>query len=181
MNTHPGATRALFFSTTAFAVAFAVWGLLSGLAPIFKQQYGLTTSQVSLMVAIPVLLGSVGRLPMGLLADRYGAKPVLVALLLSVAIPAYALAITHSYPSLLLWGFFLGLAGTCFSVGVAYTSPWFAKEQQGFALGVFGAGNIGQSIAVFGAPVLAARLGVHWSGVWSSWRARASPLSRGQA
>src|SRR5437764_575654 len=69
MNAHPGARRALFLSTTAFAVAFSVWGLLSGLAPIFKQQYGLTATQVSLMVAIPVLLGSVGRLPMGLLAD----------------------------------------------------------------------------------------------------------------
>jgi NNP family nitrate/nitrite transporter-like MFS transporter len=160
INAQPGARRALFLSTTAFAVAFAAWGLLSGLAPILKQQYGLTTTQVSLMVAIPVLLGSIGRLPMGLLADRWGAKPVLVGLLFAITVPALALAAVHSYPGLLLWGFFLGLAGTSFSVGVAYTSPWFSKEQQGFALGVFGAGNVGQSIAVFGAPVLAARWGL---------------------
>jgi NNP family nitrate/nitrite transporter-like MFS transporter len=159
MNSQPGARRALFLSTSAFAVAFAVWGLLSGLAPIFKQQYGLSATQVSLMVAIPVLLGSVGRLPMGLLADRYGAKPILVGLLFFIALPAFALAASHDYRHLLFWGFFLGMAGTSFSVGVAFTSPWFAKEQQGFALGVFGAGNIGQSVAVFGAPFLAAHFG----------------------
>ena len=160
MNAQPGAKRALFLSTTAFAVAFAVWGLLSGLAPIFKQQYGLTATQVSLMVAIPVLLGSIGRLPMGLLADRSGAKPILVGLLLFITLPTLALAISHGYQSLLLWGFFLGAGGTSFAVGIAYTSPWFSKEQQGLALGVFGAGNIGQSVAVFGAPVLAARFGL---------------------
>lgn len=160
MNTQPGARRALFLSTTAFAVAFAVWGLLSGLAPIFKQQYGLTDTQRSLMVAIPVILGSIGRLPMGLLADRYGAKPILVALLLFIALPAFGLAVNHDYHHLLLWGFFLGLAGTSFSVGVAFTSPWFAKEEQGFALGVFGVGNIGQSVAVFGAPLLVAHFGM---------------------
>src|SRR6476469_5348997 len=95
MNAQPGARRALFLSTAAFAVAFAAWGLLSGLAPILKQQYGLTTTQVSLMVVIPVLLGSIGRLPMGLLADRWGAKSVLVGLLFTIAVPALALAGVH--------------------------------------------------------------------------------------
>jgi MFS transporter, NNP family, nitrate/nitrite transporter len=159
MDQHPGASRALFLSTAAFGVAFAVWGLLSGLAPVFKQQYGLTQTQVSLMVAIPVLLGSVGRLPMGLLADRCGAKPVLAGLLLASSVPALALAAARDYHSLLFWGFFLGLAGTTFSVGVAYTSPWFSKEKQGVALGIFGIGTGGQSIAVFGGPLLAAKLG----------------------
>jgi NNP family nitrate/nitrite transporter-like MFS transporter len=154
------AKRALFLSTTAFAIAFAVWGLLSGLAPLFKQQYGLTATQVSLMVAIPVLLGSVGRLPMGLLADRCGPKPVLAALLLATAVPALALAFFQGYSSLIAWGFLLGLGGTTFSVGVAYTSPWFPKERQGFALGVFGIGTGGQSIAVFGGPFLAGALGM---------------------
>ncbi len=160
MNADPGAKRALFLSTTAFAVAFSVWGLLSGLAPIFKQQYGLTATQISLVVAIPVLLGSIGRLPMGLLADRYGAKPILGSLLLFITLPAFALAAFHRYPDLLVLGFFLGMAGTSFSVGVAFTSPWFSKEQQGFALGVFGVGTIGQSAAVFVAPLLAMRFGI---------------------
>lgn len=160
METHPGANKALFLSTVAFAIAFGVWGLLSGLAPLFKQSLGLTQTQVSLMVATPVLLGSLGRLPLGLLADRLGPKPVLGALLLLSAIPALALAFRHDYDSLLLWGFFLGLAGTSFSVGVAYTSPWFPKARQGTALGIFGMGTGGQSIAVFGAPVLAGALGI---------------------
>src|SRR5438067_2412469 len=160
MNTQPGARRALFLATTAFAVAFAAWGLLSGLAPTFKQQYHLTTTQVSLMVAIPVLLGSVGRLPIGLLADHCGARAVMVSLLLFILLPALALAAAHSYTALLLGGFFLGMAGTSFAVGVAYTSPWFSKEQQGVALGVFGVGTIGQSVAVFVAPLLAMRFGI---------------------
>jgi NNP family nitrate/nitrite transporter-like MFS transporter len=160
MTSQPGATRALFLSTTAFAIAFAVWGLLAGLAPLLSRQYGLTAMQVSLMVAIPVLLGSIGRLPMGLLADRYGPRAVLATLLLGITVPALGLARATSYPQLLAWGFFLGLAGTAFSVGVAFTSPWFSRERQGFALGVFGAGNIGQSLAVFGGPVLAQRFGM---------------------
>lgn len=160
MDTRTGANKALFLSTVAFAVAFAVWGLLSGLAPLFKQKLGLTQTQVSLMVATPVLLGSVGRLPLGLLADRFGPKPVLGTLLLVSAVPALALAFRQDYQSLLFWGFFLGLAGTTFSVGVAFTSPWFPKERQGTALGIFGVGTGGQSIAVFGAPVLAGALGI---------------------
>src|SRR4051812_39145350 len=97
MGTQSGANRALFLSTVGFAVAFAVWGLLSGLAPVFKQQYHLTQTQVSLMVAIPVLLGSVGRLPVGLLADRIGPKRVFVALMLLASIPALALAFHRTY------------------------------------------------------------------------------------
>ncbi len=159
MKPQPGASRALFLATVAFGVSFAVWGLLSGLAPALKQQYHLTATQGSLMVAIPVLFGALGRLPMGLLADRYGAKPVLGGLLLVSALPAFALAWTAGYAGFLAWGFVLGLAGTTFAVGVAFVSPWYPKERQGFALGVFGMGNIGQSVAVFGGPVLLAQLG----------------------
>jgi MFS transporter, NNP family, nitrate/nitrite transporter len=160
MDTQRGQNRALFLSTTAFGLAFAVWGLLSGLAPLFKQQYGLTQTQVSLMVAIPVLLGSLGRLPAGLLADRYSAKPVMVALLLGCSVPAFALAFFRDNSSLMAWGFLLGLGGMTFSVGVAYTSPWFSREKQGMALGIFGMGTGGQSLAVFGGPVIAARFGM---------------------
>src|SRR5579862_2643073 len=161
MNDRPagGEGRALTLSTLAFAIAFAVWGLLSGLAPVLKQQLGLTSTQVSLMVAVPVLLGSLGRLPMGLLADRYGGRIVMGALLAATSIPAFALAFRHDYTSALAWGFFLGLGGTTFSVGVAFTSRWFAAERQGLALGIFGIGTGGQSGAVFVAPVLAARFG----------------------
>ncbi|HEX7176068.1 MAG TPA: MFS transporter [Pyrinomonadaceae bacterium] len=155
----PGAARALFLSTTAFAVSFAVWGLVAALAPTFTQMYDLSAKAKSLMIAVPVLLGSLGRLPAGMLADRFGGRRVFAALLVLSALPAVGIAFSTSYAQLLLLGLFLGMAGTTFSVGVGFTSKWFAPEKQGAALGVFGMGNIGQSIAVFGAPVLALALG----------------------
>lgn len=160
MDNQPGANRALFLSTVGFAAAFAVWGLLSGLAPLFKQDYHLSQTQVSLMVAVPVLLGSIGRLPVGLLSDRIGPKRLMVALLMLSSIPALALAFHRSYPLLLFWGFLLGLGGTVFSVGVGMCSPWFPKERQGAALGIFGLGTGGQSAAVFLGPLLARQFGI---------------------
>jgi NNP family nitrate/nitrite transporter-like MFS transporter len=154
-----GAARALFFSTTAFAVSFAVWGLIAALAPTFTQAYGLSAKAKSLMIAIPVLLGSLGRLPAGMLADRFGGRKVFAALLVLAAIPAVAVSFSSSYVQLLFLGLFLGVAGTTFSVGVSFTSKWFSADKQGTALGIYGMGNIGQSIAVFGAPVLALWLG----------------------
>lgn len=160
-NLKPGAARALFLSTTAFAVSFAVWGLVAALAPTFAQTYGLSAKAKSLMIAIPVLLGSIGRLPAGMLADRFGGRKTFTALLLLSAIPAIGIGLSNSYTQLLWLGVFVGIAGTSFAIGVSFTSKWFTREQQGTALGIFGMGNIGQSIAVFGAPVLAI-----WLGSW---------------
>lgn len=157
----PGAARALFLSTTAFAVSFAVWGLIAALAPTFAQAYGLSAKAKSFMIAIPVLLGSIGRLPAGMLADRFGGRKTFTALLLLSAIPAIGIGLSNSYTQLLWLGVFIGIAGTSFAIGVSFTSKWFTKEQQGTALGIFGMGNIGQSIAVFGAPVLTL-----WLGSW---------------
>ncbi len=157
----PGAARALFFSTTAFAVSFAVWGLIAALAPTFTQIYNLSATEKSLLIAIPVLLGSIGRLFSGMLADRFGGRLVFSALLVFSAIPAIAVGFSTSYTQLLLLGLFLGIAGTTFPVGVGFTSKWFSSEKQGTALGIYGMGNIGQSIAVFFAPVLAL-----WFGDW---------------
>lgn len=153
-------SKNLFLATIAFAVAFSVWGLISGLAPLFKVELGLSATQASLVIAIPVLLGSVGRIPMGLLSDRFGGRLIFSCLLVFCVIPLLALAVNRSYPSLIFWGFWLGLAGSSFAVGVAFVSRWFPPEQQGTALGIYGAGNIGQSIAVFFGPVLARAIGV---------------------
>ncbi len=158
--------RQLFLSTMAFAFSFAVWGLLGALAPIFKKELQLSQTQASLMIAIPVLLGSIGRFPMGILADRYGGRLVMSLLLVFAIIPAAGIALSSSYQSLLFWAFFLGLAGTSFAVGVAFTSKWFDAAHQGTALGIFGAGNIGQSIAVFFAPRLATAFGSWHPVVW---------------
>jgi NNP family nitrate/nitrite transporter-like MFS transporter len=153
--------RALSLATLGFAITFAVWGMISALAPRFVELYQLSFVQKSVLIAIPVLLGSLGRLPMGILADKYGGRKVFGLLLLFCVIPAVGASFASSYASLLAWGFVIGCAGSSFSVGVAFTSKWFRAEQQGTALGIYGMGNIGQSIAVFGAPALVA-----FSGDW---------------
>lgn len=154
-----GAGAELLLSTLAFAVAFALWGMISPLAKTFQTQFHLTESQAWLVLAVPVLLGSLGRLPMGMLADRWGGRIVFGVLLLVSAACAFALSYATSYAALIAGGFALGLAGTSFAVGVAFTSKWFPPKKQGFALGVYGAGNIGQSIALFSLPVLAKSIG----------------------
>jgi len=162
MTTDPktgGAGKALFFSTTAFAVSFAVWGLMGALAPKFAEIYSLSATQKSVMIAVPVLLGSLGRILAGLAADKFGGRIVMSALLVFSAVPAIAIGMSTSYNQLIVFGLLLGLAGTTFPVGVGFTSRWFAAEKQGTALGVYGMGNIGQSVAVFGAPVLVAYFG----------------------
>ncbi len=150
---------ALVLATLAFAVSFAIWGLLAGLMPSLKKELHLTASQASLLVAVPVILGSLGRIPAGLLADRYGGKSVMSALLFLMIVPTVILGFTHSYYAILVTAAFLGLGGMTFSVGVTFVSRWYPPEKQGTALGIFGAGNVGQSIAVFSVPVLAMYLG----------------------
>jgi NNP family nitrate/nitrite transporter-like MFS transporter len=139
----------------AFAIAFAVWGLISGLGPTFKTLYHLTDFEAALAVALPVVLGSLLRLPMGILAERYGGRIVFTALLAFAILPAACIALVHSYAGLLIGGFFLGAAGSTFAVGVSFTNKWFPPERQGLALGLFGLGTAGQSAAVFFAPRLA--------------------------
>jgi NNP family nitrate/nitrite transporter-like MFS transporter len=112
-----------------------------------------------LLIAVPVLLGSIGRIPMGILTDKFGGRVVFGALLLFCLIPALGASFTSSYESLIAWGFLLGFAGASFSVGVGFASKWFPAKQQGTALGIYGMGNIGQSIAVFGAPAIVAATG----------------------
>lgn len=153
--------KALVLSTLAFGVTFAIWGLLSGLMPILKKELALTATQASLLVAAPVIIGSLGRLPMGMLADKLGGKKVLAALLILSVIPAIIVGCVHGYDAFLLAAVCLGIAGTSFPVGILLVSRWFPQERQGTALGLYGAGNIGQSIAVFAAPVIAAQFGLH--------------------
>lgn len=150
---------ALTLATLAFAIAFAVWGIIAPMAKTFQTTLGLTEKQAWMLIAAPVLLGSIGRIPMGMLADRYGGRIVFSVLLLFVALPAFMLSRAHTYLEFLFWGLLLGFAGTSFSIGIAFTSRWFPPEKQGLALGIYGAGNIGQSIALFGVPMLASAWG----------------------
>src|SRR5579864_4167424 len=162
-GTGPMPKRQLALGTISFTICFAVGGVIIAFAPRFREIYHLSASQGALLVALPVLLGSLARLPMGLLTDRYRGRWIFTALMLVSAIPALLVPETTSYSSLLAVAFFLGIAGSSFAVGVGFVSPWFSREKQGAALGIFGLGNIGQSAAVFLGPVLAARIG--WENV----------------
>lgn len=165
-NSSPGSPLQLTLATGAFAVCFAVFGSVSAMMPLLKKQLGLDPIQVSIALALPVLLGSLGRIPLGALTDRFGGRIVFLFVLIASAIPAFMLGNVSSYAQLLFWGFFIGIALASFSVGIAFVSPWYPPQKQGSALGIYGAGNAGQSIAAFGAPVLAASVGFAW-GFWS--------------
>ena len=152
-------TRALVLATISFALSFAAWGLVGGLASVFTGLYGLTASQTALLVAVPVLLGSLARLPMGMLTDRFGGRLVFTALLAFSSLAAFVVPLTGSYGSLLVAAFLVGMAGSSFAVGAAFVSRWTPAARQGTALGVYGLGTMGQSLAVFVGPVVAARFG----------------------
>ena len=158
-------SKHLLLGTVSFTVCFAAWGLISAFAPQFRQQFHLSATQTAFLVAVPVLLGALARLPIGMLADRFGGRSVFTVLMFFVAVPVALVPAATTYRNLLILGFLLGLAGSSFAVGVGYVSRWFSMESQGSALGVYGLGNIGQSAAVFLGPVVAAAYGfraVYW-------------------
>jgi nitrate/nitrite transporter NarK len=159
-------TRPLALATISFALSFAAWGLVGGLAPVFGSLYSLSASQTALLVAVPVLLGSLARLPMGMLTDRFGGRPVFSALLAFSSLAAFVVPFTTSYQSLVLAAFLIGMAGSSFAVGAAFVSRWTPPARQGAALGVYGLGTMGQSLAVFVGPVVAARWG--WQTVFNA-------------
>jgi NNP family nitrate/nitrite transporter-like MFS transporter len=151
--------RHLTLGTLAFAVCFAAWGLVSAFAVRFRERLGLTATETAFLVAVPVLLGALARLPMGILADRFGGRVIFSGLMAAVALPVYLVPAAPTYPTLLVAAFFLGLAGSSFSVGVVYVSRWSPPARQGSALGLYGLGTMGQSAAVFLGPLLAGAIG----------------------
>ena len=153
------ARRQLALSTISFACCFAAWGLIGAFAPHFRTLFHLSATQTALLVAVPVLLGSLARIPMGMLTDRYGGRALFTILMLLVVAPALLVPLASSYSELLLVGLFLGMAGSSFAIGVGFVSRWFPPGQQGGALGIYGLGNAGQSAAVFLGPVLAGVVG----------------------
>jgi nitrate/nitrite transporter NarK len=156
--------RALALATISFTLSFAAWGLIGGLASVFTGLYNLTASQTALLVAVPVLLGSLARLPMGMMTDRFGGRLVFTALLAFAALAAFVVPLSRSYGSLLVAAFLIGMAGSSFAIGAAFVSRWTPAASQGAALGVYGLGTMGQSLAVFAGPVVASRLG--WEAVF---------------
>jgi MFS transporter, NNP family, nitrate/nitrite transporter len=136
-------------ATLGFAVNFWAWALLSPLGPLFKDRLGLTALQQALVVAVPVIVGSVGRIPVGALTDRFGARVMFPLISLATVVPVLYLGLSgySSLAGLLVGGFFLGLGGTTFAVGVPFVNAWFPPERRGLAIGIFGAGMGGTAIS----------------------------------
>ncbi|MBN3862632.1 NarK/NasA family nitrate transporter [Pseudomonas frederiksbergensis] len=146
----------LGMSTLAFTVCFMVWMMFAVLGVPIKELLQLNETQFGLLAATPVLTGSLVRLPLGLLTDRFGGRSVFFLLMLVCVAPLYLISHATAYWQFLVLGLFVGLAGGSFSVGIAYVAKWFDKENQGFAMGIFGAGNAGSAVTKFLAPALIA-------------------------
>lgn len=156
--TRRGQAAVLGLSTTGFTLLFAVWLMFGVLGIPIRDEFGLTDVQLSWIAAVAILNGAIWRLPAGMLADRIGGKRVFIAMLLLTAIPSYLVSQATSYSSLLVLAFLVGFAGNAFSVGIAWVSAWYPRERQGFALGVFGAGNVGASVTKLVGPLLIAAI-----------------------
>jgi NNP family nitrate/nitrite transporter-like MFS transporter len=146
--------KILFFSTLAFVVCFAAW-VINGVLITFLVNSGVfswSTVQVGWLLGVPILVGSVMRLPIGLLADKFGGKPVMIFILLFSALPMFLLSKANDYTSFLILSFMFGLTGSSFAAGVAFTSLWYPRQWQGTALGIFGAGNAGAAFTTLFAP-----------------------------
>lgn len=148
--------RILFLNTLAFTICFAAW-MINGVLVTFLVDNGVfnwSPIEIGWLLGVPVLVGSVFRLPIGMLTDRIGGRWVMGGLLLLCAIPMFLLSQAHDFQSFLLLSFGFGLTGSSFACGVAYTCIWYPKERQGTALGIFGAGNLGASLTTMFAPTL---------------------------
>lgn len=161
MSERPAPGTELALATLAFTVCFYAWSLLGPLGPDLQDALELSDVQTSAMVAIPVLLGSLMRIPLGWLTDRLGGRRVFTALMAFTPLPLVALALWHdSLGAVLAFGFLLGFAGASFAVGVPFVNGWYTPERQGFALGVYGMGMGGTTVAGLTAPRIADRWGL---------------------
>ena len=146
----------LVSSTVSFTVCFMIWMMLAVVGIPIKKQLGLSETEFGFLAALPVLSGSLIRVPLGIGTDKFGGRIVMFVLML-LSVPAiFAMQYATQYWQFLIIGLMMGLAGGSFSVGTPYVARWFPKEQQGLAMGVFGAGNAGSAVNKFIAPALIA-------------------------
>jgi NNP family nitrate/nitrite transporter-like MFS transporter len=150
----PGSGLNLALGTIAFAVCFSAWGMLAPMAPDIQDELGLSDTETSIMISIPVVLGSLLRLPFGVITDRFGGRPVFAVMLFYSAGAAVLVGFASSYAALLGAGFLLGASGATFAVGIPFVAEWFEPKRQGFALGIYGVGNIGTAVAAFSVPAI---------------------------
>jgi NNP family nitrate/nitrite transporter-like MFS transporter len=159
--------RALWLSTISFTVCFAVWTIFSIIGLQIRKDLGLNDTQFGILVGTPILTGSLIRLLLGIWADQYGGRIVYVGVMLAAALATWLLTFAYDYPTFLLAALGVGIAGGSFAVGIAYVSRWYSKEEQGTALGVFGAGNVGAAVTKFLAPLVMVAFG--WKMVAQLW------------
>jgi NNP family nitrate/nitrite transporter-like MFS transporter len=153
----------LFFNTLAFTVCFAAW-MTNGVLVTFlvnNDIFKWNPVQIGWLLGVPVLVGSIFRLPVGILTDKYGGKWVMGAIMLFCAVPMFFLSQANSFTSFLMLSFGFGLAGSIFAAGVAYTALWYPKEKQGTVLGIFGIGNAGAALTTLFAPSILNKLTEH--------------------
>ena len=156
-----GNTRALVLATLAFMVSFYAWSMMGPLGPDLQDLLDLSELQLAMMIAVPVLMGSLMRIPLGILADRLGGRRVFTGLLAFTVLPLAALAVWHeSFAAVIVFGFILGFAGASFAVGVPFVSKWYPRSRQGMALGLYGIGMGGTVLGGLTAPRIADRWGL---------------------
>lgn len=154
-------SRALWSSTFAFTICFAVWTIFSIIGIRIKDELGLSETEFGLLVGTPILSGSLSRLLLGIWTDRYGGRLVFTLTMLLASVATVLLSFAQTYPQMLLAALGVGLAGGSFAVGIAYVSRFFPGERQGTALGIFGAGNVGAAVTKFAAPFVLVAWGWH--------------------
>jgi MFS transporter, NNP family, nitrate/nitrite transporter len=157
-----GQTKNLVLALLGFTITFWAWNIIAPLGVRYSGQLGLSPTQASFLVAMPVLVGSLGRVPVGALTDRYGGRLMFTVLTMASAVPVLLVAFAgslQSYALLLVFGFFLGVAGTTFAVGIPFVNAWFEPARRGFATGVFGAGMGGTALSAFFTPRLVRTIG----------------------
>jgi NNP family nitrate/nitrite transporter-like MFS transporter len=146
-------------STLAFTVCFMIWMMFAVIGIPIKETLGLNETQFGILIATPVLTGSLIRLPLGMWTDKFGGRIVFFILMLSTIIPIYLISRCTEYWQFLVTGLFVGVAGGSFTVGIAYCARWFPKNRQGLAMGIFGAGNTGAAVTKLVAPLIVVGFG----------------------
>lgn len=156
----------LALATWVSAINFWAWNMIGPLSTTYAEHLSLSSKQASMLVATPILVGSIGRVVVGALTDRYGGRAMFIAISLASIAPVLAVGVAGeegSYALLLVFGFFLGIAGTIFAVGIPFASNWYDPARRGFATGVFGMGMVGTALSAFFTPRF-----VHWFGLFTT-------------
>lgn len=169
LMTSSAQARALWMSTIAFTVCFAVWTIFSIIGVRIKDELGLNDTEFGLLIGTPILTGSLVRIFLGIWTDRFGGRVVYTLTMLAASVATVLLAFAHTYTQTLLAALGVGLAGGSFAVGVAYVSRFFDSSRQGTALGIFGVGNVGAAVTKFLAPFVLLAWG--WQSVALIWAA----------